>query len=134
MVMDRPFIQGVDERAPVKLDRHPSFALQRDQRLTDGDAAHPKFLGDLILGYPCAGRKVSVEDAPSDVKSHLLAATGADDRIGAAGGPASRSWASNGRRRHSNIISRPLSPPSPRGRHATAAGRFGMEIAERRRA
>ncbi len=76
--MDRLLVDGVDERAPVQLDPHPPFALERNQAFSHGDAADAQRVGHLVLGDALARPQLAVEDQPADVERRLLPTAPAD--------------------------------------------------------
>ena len=73
VVAQRVLVEPVHERAPVRRDGQPSLAVERDDRLAHGDAAHPESLGDLVLAHTIALAQLAVEDHRADVHGDEIA-------------------------------------------------------------
>jgi len=87
VVSDRGFVEGVDERAAVQLDGDPALTFERDERLSDRDAAQSERVGNLVLGDAITGAEPAVEDEAPDVERGMLAAAAPDEGLGAEAGP-----------------------------------------------
>src|ERR1700689_2211833 len=101
VVMDRRFIERIDEGAPVHFIGNPSLALEHDERFTHWYPTYAKVLGNRILRDPHARAQYALEDQASDVRRNVFPTRRANELFLAtsvrpapcrSGGTRSRRW------------------------------------------